>query len=50
MKLICWLRETWRTVMAGLPVSGHDFVEVYDDGHVQVLKCQTCGHVSRGYR
>jgi len=38
LRPICWLKEVIRTVDSGLPISGHDFVEVGDE-----LVCEICG-------
>ena len=29
-------------------ISNHDFVETYNDGKTQILKCSKCGHESVG--
>lgn len=49
-KIICKIRETYRSLMCLEFVSGHNYVLHKDESSVQVLKCTTCGFESVGYR
>lgn len=50
MKLICFLKGIWRTIINLYPFSGHDFIEIYDNKDIQVLECEICGCVSVGFK
>lgn len=50
MKLICFLKGIWRTIINLYPYSGHDFIEIYDNKDIQVLECEICGHISVGFK
>jgi len=50
MKLLCFLKGVLRTLITFQPVSGHDFVEVYNNKDVQILKCDKCNEMSVGFK
>ena len=50
MKLICFLKGIWRTIINLYPFSGHDFIEIYDNKDIQVLECEICRYVSVGFK
>jgi hypothetical protein len=44
---ICLIKSLWLSLKLGEIVSGHNFIEQPNTPpNVQVLKCETCGHVS----
>jgi hypothetical protein len=47
-RIICLVREVWRTIKHWHLVSGHNYVESqeYLPHNIQILKCKTCGHSS----
>lgn len=47
MKLICFIKEIWRTLTTGLPFDGHDYVDVeeHENCTVTISKCEICGKV-----
>lgn len=51
-KIICWLKEIWRSIPQWIdgnyPISGHLFVdEEYHTGcNVTISRCEVCGKVS----
>ena len=49
-QMICFLRGLWWSWKTAAPVSGHDFVEVESSPKRHVLRCETCGHESIGWR
>ena len=47
---ICMMKAVFRTVMSGIYISGHDYIEkgIYhrNGRYEQVLVCKICGHKS----
>lgn len=50
MALLCYIRAIFRSIQSCLIVSGHNYQEIYDNDGIQVLKCETCGHLSIGLK
>lgn len=50
MKLICFLKGIWHSILTFKIVSGHDYQEIYDNKDIQVLKCINCNHISIGLK
>lgn len=48
MRLYCNLLTLWYSLTSpqfyrtGWAIKGHDYLEVFNDGNIQVLKCQRC--------
>lgn len=44
-QLFCMLREIYRTIVRGAPISGHEWENLEEDIHaiVTVSQCKTCG-------
>ena len=49
MKAICWIKGLYRSLITGLPVNGHSFVEIHRSYDSQTLKCERCGEISGGF-
>ena len=45
LRPLCWMNELLDTIAYGVPISGHDFIEVSE--HPQVLRCKICGYESK---
>ena len=50
MKLICFIKGIFRSIVNFNIISGHDYQEIYDNKDIQVLKCETCGNISLGFK
>lgn len=50
MKLICFIKGIFRSLLSFQSVSGCDFVEKYNNKDVQILECEVCGKTSVGYK
>ena len=50
LKVICFIKGIYRSLMAFNIVSGHDYQEIYDNEDIQVLKCENCNHISVGFK
>lgn len=50
MKIICFIKGIFRSLMTLQIVSGCDFVEKYNNKDIQILECEVCGNVSVGYK
>lgn len=50
MKLICFLKGIVRSIIYFNVISGHDFIEIYDNKDIQVLECEVCGCISLGFK
>lgn len=50
MTIICFLKGIWNSILSMQKVSGHNYIEVYDNNDIQVLECELCGHISLGYK
>lgn len=50
MKLICFLKGIWRSLITFNIISGHNYKEIYDNKDIQVLECEVCGHFSVGFK
>ena len=50
MKIICFLKGIIRSILFFNIISGHDYVEIYDNKDIQILKCELCGHISYGFK
>lgn len=55
---LCWLRSAWYSLIhpgtlirSGIPAKGHHYVlsEEHDGCHVEILRCEECGHVEIGW-
>lgn len=46
MRFICWFKTMWysfpNVLRGGLPIEGHSYKEIFNDGNVSVLKCMDC--------
>ena len=49
MKIICFFKGIFRTFKTFLLTSGHDYIDVYRNKDIHILKCRLCGHVSVGF-
>lgn len=50
MKLICFIKGIFRSIINLNIISGHDYIEIYDNKDIQVLQCKLCGHISVGFK
>ena len=50
LKIICLIKGIYRSLMTFNIVSGHDYQEKYDNKDIQILECETCGHISVGFK
>lgn len=50
MKLICFIKGIFRSIIYFNVISGHDYQEIYDNKDIQVLKCINCSHISVGFK
>lgn len=50
MKIICFIKGIFRSIKHLLIISGHDYIEIYDNEDIQVLKCELCNHISVGFK
>lgn len=50
MKLICFIKGIFRSIINFNIISGHDYIEIYDNKDIQVLRCELCGHISVGFK
>lgn len=50
MKLICFIKGIFRSIINFNIISGHDYQEIYDNKDIQVLECKTCGNISVGFK
>ncbi len=41
--VICWFLTQWN-VLKGMPMYGHNCVELYGDEYKQLMECKRCGH------
>lgn len=46
MKIICFIKGIIDSIKTGHIVSGHDYQEIYNNKDLQILECDTCGHIS----
>ncbi|MBQ8206762.1 MAG: hypothetical protein IJZ77_04800 [Bacilli bacterium] len=50
MKIICLLKGIWYSIINLMFISGHEYIEIYDNKDIQILKCETCNHISVGFK
>ena len=50
MNIICFIRGIFRSIIHFNIISGHNYIEKYDNKDVQILECETCGNISVGYK
>ena len=50
MNIICFIKGIWRSLTTFNIVSGHDYIEIYDNKDLQILKCEKCNHLSVGFK
>lgn len=50
MKLICFIKGIWRSLINFNMITGHDYQEIYNNKDIQVLKCINCNHLSVGFK
>ena len=43
---MCFIKGIFRSLITLNIVSGHDYVEIYDNKDIQVLQCENCNHIS----
>lgn len=48
--IICFLKGIYRSITNFILISGHDYVEIYSNEDVQILKCERCNHISLGFK
>jgi hypothetical protein len=47
--MICFIRGIFRSIRYFNLISGHNYIEKYNNEDVSILECETCGHISVGY-
>ena len=50
LKVICFIKGIYRSLLTFNIVSGHDYQEIYDNEDIQVLKCENCNHISVAFK
>lgn len=50
MNIICFIKGIWRSLITFNIVSGHDYIEIYDNKDIQILECEKCNHISVGFK
>ena len=50
MKLICFLKGIWYSIINMQLVSGHNYKEIYNSKDIQILECELCSHISLGFK
>ena len=50
MKLWCFIKGIFRSIISLNTISGHDYQEIYNNKDIQVLKCINCGNISIGFK
>lgn len=50
MKMICLLKGLWDSIINLMPISGHEFIEIYDNKDIQLLQCKRCNYISVGFK
>jgi hypothetical protein len=50
MNIICFFRGIFRSIVHLNIISGHNYIEKYDNKDIQILECETCGKNSIGYK
>lgn len=50
MKIICLLKGFWYSIINLLPISGHEYIEIYDNKDIQILQCEVCNHISASFK
>ena len=50
MKLICIIKGIFRSIINFNLISGHDYIEIYDNKDIQVLKCELYNNISIGFK
>ena len=48
--IICFFKGIYRSITNFMIISGHDYIEMYDNKDIQVLKCERCKHISVGFK
>ena len=49
-RIICFIKGICKSATHLSVISGHDYVEKYNDKHVQILECELCKHTSIGFK
>lgn len=49
MKVICFIKGIFRSLITFKIVSGHDYIEIYNNKDIQVLECENCKHISLSF-
>lgn len=50
MSIICFFKSIWYSIINMQLVSGHNYIELYDNKDIQVLQCELCNHISLGFK
>ena len=50
MSILCFIKGIFRSILTFNVVSEHDYIEIYDNKDIQVLKCETCNHISVAFK
>ena len=50
MKIVCFIKGIFRSILTFNIVSGHDYQEIYNNKDIQILKCINCKHISVGFK
>ena len=50
MKIICFIKSIWRSLITFNIISGHNYQEIYNNKDIQILECSVCGHISLGFK
>ena len=49
-KIICFIKGIYNSIKYLSIISGHEYIEIYDNKDIQVLKCELCNHISIGFK
>ena len=44
------IKGIFRSIINLNIISGHDYIEIYNNKDIQVLRCELCGHISVGFK
>lgn len=50
MQLLCLFKGILLSIINFKNISGHDYIKLYDNEDIQVLKCERCNNISVGFK
>jgi len=49
MRIWCWIKTIWLSMTHLMIISGHNYVEIYNNKDISVLQCEDCNYISVGF-